>query len=213
MISLYDGELKDILPIEFTRQPQILALSYALKQEFVRLLAVKQKIYIYASIDTATDDVLDYLAVDLHVRYYNQNYDIEKKRNLIKSAFMVGMMDGTKYAVDSVLQTAFGEGESTEWFDYGGEPGHFRIDLNMDTYEIGDLMEAITTVKRMSAHLDRIALITKAEHNIYFGTILVCTGRVTISCMEPNFNTEDGGDLLDEDGAYLLDENGYYLSE
>ena len=76
MIKFDDGELKDILPSNFTRQPQVVAISYALKQEYDRYLLCLVRAYVYASIDTAEDDVLDYLATDFrfHLSVHPKGY-------------------------------------------------------------------------------------------------------------------------------------------
>jgi phage tail P2-like protein len=170
MIKFDDGELKNILPDQFTRQPQIRAISYALKQEYDRYRLCLAKAYVYASIDTCDHDVLDYLAADMHVRYYRTDFDIEKKRTLIKSAIDTMSRDGTKYATDIVIQTVFGDGQTVEWFDYGGEPGHFRIELDNDSgYDVSELLAIIQSVKRESAHLDEVSIKTHIEQQIYFG--------------------------------------------
>ena len=180
MIKFDDGELKDILPSNFTRQPQVVAVSYALKQEYDRYLLCLVRAYVYASIDTAEDDVLDYLATDLHVRYYRTDYSLEVKRKLIKSAIAVMSKDGTKYAVDTVIQTSFGDGESIEWFNYDGDPGHFRIRLdNGDGYDIEELLAILKVVKRESAHLDEITLQTSVDQDIFVGMITQTGIRVS----------------------------------
>lgn len=180
MIKLDDGELKDILPSNFTRQPQVVAISYALKQEYDRYLLCLARAYVYASIDTAEDDVLDYLATDLHVRYYRTSYSLDIKRKLIKSAIAVMSKDGTKYAVDTVIQTSFGAGESVEWFDYNGDPGHFRIRLGGGgDYDIEELLAILKVVKRESAHLDEITLQTSVDQDIFVGMITQTGIRVS----------------------------------
>lgn len=180
MIKFDDGELKDILPSNFTRQPQVVAISYALKQEYDRYLLCLARAYVYASIDTAEDDVLDYLATDLHVRYYRTSYSLEVKRKLIKSAIAVMSKDGTKYAVDTVIQTSFGAGESVEWFDYDGDPGHFRIKLDSgDGYDIEELLAILKVVKRESAHLDEITLQTAVDQDVFVGMITQTGIRVS----------------------------------
>lgn len=187
MINLADGELRDILPGEFIRQPQVVAISYALKQEYARFFLISQTALVYAAIDQAGDTVLDYLAVELHVRYYSRDFDIDKKRALIKTAIQVGAKDGTKYAVDTAIQTAVGNGKSLNWFEYGGDPGHYRIDINMEGYDLDDLFTAINTVKRLSAHLDGINLQTDMDQEIYFGSIMQGAFVMQTGCVEPDF--------------------------
>ena len=211
MIKLSEGELLDILPIEFKRHPEIVALSYALKRQYARLLEKMQAVYVYASIDTCSEAVLDHLAVEMRIRYYDTNFGIDRKRTLVKSAIFVSLKDGTKYAVDQVIQTALGSSDdkSQDWYEYGGEPGHFKVDLSMDTYDIDRLIDFITMVKRASAHLDGIGLVTRADQDLFDGIIIQTQESVSIG-MESFPELE--GLLTDENGNYLTDELGNQLA-
>lgn len=205
MIKFDDGELKNILPDQFTRQPQIRAISYALKQEYDRYRLCLAKAYVYASIDTCDHDVLDYLATDMHVRYYRTDYDIEKKRTLIKTAIDTMSRDGTKYATDVVIQTVFGDGQTVEWFDYGGEPGHFRIELDNDSgYDVEELLSIIQSVKRESAHLDEVSIQTHMEQQIYFGHFTSTDIGITGVSDEPETMDMAVLDTMALDGARIL---------
>lgn len=205
MIKFDDGELKDILPSNFTRQPQVVAISYALKQEYERYLLCLVRAYVYASIHTAEDDVLDYLATDLHVRYYRTDYSLEVKRTLIKSSIATMSRDGTKYAVDTVIQNAFGAGESVEWFNYSGDPGHFRIRLDNDNgYDIENLLAIIKVVKRESAHLDEIMFHTDIDQDIYFGLITQTGVSVTGESDTPTVLILGVYDTGEFDGCRML---------
>ena len=190
MIKLSDGELLDIMPDGFARQPQVVAISYALKQAYAAFLLASKKAYVYASIDTAPDDVLDYLAVDLHVRYYRQEFTLERKRALIKTAIQVQLRDGTKFAVDTVIREAMGSGESHDWYEYGGEPGYFRIDIDPeDSYDVDELLAILDTVKRESAHLESINLHTDIEQTVYFGTIMQTGINISGQSDVPDFDS------------------------
>lgn len=204
MIRFDDGELKDILPVQFTRQPQIMAISYALKREYDLYRLCLAKAYVYASIDTCDHDVLDYLATDMHVRYYRTNYTLEKKRTLIKSAIDIMSRDGTKYATDVVIKNVFGDGQTIEWFDYGGEPGHFRIELDGDNgYDVEEMLAIIQSTKRESAHLDEVLLKTHIDQNIFFGFFTKTRVNITGSCDIPEEFDHETESLLDQG---LLDE-------
>ena len=212
MINIRTGELADILPVEFTRQPQALAISYALKQAYQTYLDYQNTVYVYVFIDNAPEYVLDFLAVELHVRYYRQDLDLETKRNLVKSAMQVALKDGTLYAVNSVINTIFGDGEAIDWYDYGGDPNHFKIDLNVDdgNYDIDELIAVVDDVKRETARLDSVTMHQDHHHeNIYLGSVMVEGVSETIGC-------EDVPDvdiifLGDEDDNYIADENGSYI--
>lgn len=202
MIKLRDGELADIMPESFTRQPQVRALSYALKRAYQKLCTYQDGIYVFANIDRAREDVLDLLAVELRVRYYQDDFPIDKKRALIKSAIFVSLKDGTKYAVDSVLDTSLEGGRAAEWYEYGGDPGCFKLDVDIDNnnIDVDKVIGAIDTVKRKSAHLDSVNLQLDAEQGLFFGSILQASAVVTMWTEDP-FTTHM---ILDQG---LLDRN------
>lgn len=213
MIDIRTGEIADILPVEFTRQPEVLAISYALKQAYQTYLNTQKQIYVYAFIDGAPDYVLDLLAVELHVRYYQDSFDLETKRSLIKSAILVGLKDGTTYAVNTVIATIFGEGRVTEWYDYNGTPNHYRIDLEVDnSFEIETMLSMIESVKRKTARLDGVMMHGKLEHELFYGFLMTELQQITINCAEiPDIGefrflvNESSIDLVTEDGAYLFE--------
>ena len=212
MIKLSDGELLDIMPIEFKRQPEVAALSYALKCQYARMYERLRAVYVYASIDTCSEAVLDHLAMEMRIRYYDTSFAIERKRTLVKNAILVSLKDGTKYAVDQVIQTALGSSDdkSQDWYEYGGEPGHFKVDLSMDNYDTDRLLDFIGMVKRLSAHLDGIGLVTRADQDLFYGIIIQAQESVSIGT--ESFPATAEGLLTDENGDYLTDELGNRLA-
>ena len=212
MIKLRDGELADIMPNVFTREPSVRAISYALKQAYQTLLQYQDTVYVYAFIDGAPEYVLDLLAVELRVKYYSTDYDIDKKRRLIKTAMLINSKDGTKYAVDTVVGNLFGNGRVLEWFDYDGENGHFKIVLQVsDSYDVEPLINAIETVKRKSQHLDGIELHTDASGRIYIGHLIIEKFGEKVTCLVPAEDFDSIGAQVDELGDILTDERGRSL--
>ena len=211
MINLQDGELKDILPVEFTRQPQVVAISYALKQAYGSFREVQDTVYVYAYIDGAPEYILDILAVELNVRYYSNSLNVETKRSLIKTALLVAMKDGTVYAVNSVINTVFGDGSAVDWYDYGGVPNHYKSVLEVErNYDIGDLLETVNGIKRLTARLDGITMHSDGyQAPLFFGSILVERVEETIGCEPiPNIAFFIGDNDEDE---VIGDDNGRYL--
>ena len=77
---------------------------------------------------------------------------------------------GTAWAVEQVISTYFGEGEVIEWYNYGGDPGHFIIQTvsqNVLTDKYDSFIKILNLVKRKSTQLDAIELISDAQGNIY----------------------------------------------
>ena len=204
MIDIRTGELADILPVQFTKDPRVLALSYALKCTYQTFLEYQDQVFVYAFIDGAPEYVLDLLAVELRVRYYDNDFDIAQKRKLIRTAIQVAMKDGTLYAVDSVIRAVFGTGHATDWYDYNGEPNHFKIDLDVDGYyELDNLLAVVEAVKRKTARLDGVTMHSEHEQSIYHGMISIERVDIEIGC-----NELSGVDVL-----FLADENDNVLAD
>lgn len=159
MVKLYDSNIADILSEKFAYDPKVKALGYAINKSMQRLIDYCHAISVYASIDTASDQVLDLLAVELNTQYYDDTANINIKRNLIKNTLNWYMRTGTPAAVTEVVKTVFGNGEIEEWFDYGGEPFYFKIRTsNIETTdEMVQLAEILVkSVQNVRSHLEEV---------------------------------------------------------
>ena len=130
---------------------------------------------IFSRIDELPGDVLDELAYELNVGWYDAAAEIEVKRELIKNSDKVRMYMGTPYAVEQVVQDYFGDGAVEEWFQYGGEPYHFRV-VTSNASATSELAQrftnAIEAVKRKSTVLDQVIVEMAAELPVFYGNIL-----------------------------------------
>jgi phage tail P2-like protein len=75
---------------------------------------------IYTRIDELPEDLLDILAYDFKVDWYDYGYPISVKRDLIKNSVKVHMMMGTKFAVETGIRSLYPNSELEEWFDMAG---------------------------------------------------------------------------------------------
>lgn len=171
MINFYDGQIADILPKNLTKDPAVQALSLALREATRTLHKYTQLCYVYCSIDTAPDMVLNLLAQELRTQYYKDNLDIETKRSLVRNTLIWYMTAGTPAAVEELVAAVFGEGEVKEWFDYGGNPYWFKVKTNAILTE--DMMdyfsEMIRRVKNTRSHLEAIEIQRTVEQLTFAG--------------------------------------------
>lgn len=110
-------------------------------------------------VDDLPEEFLDALAWELDIDWYDKAADIEVKRALIKSADKVHAHHGTKSAVTQVVKDFYGDAEVKEWFEYGGEPGHFKVSVaGMDVHVTipEEFLNAVNRTKRQSAIMDDV---------------------------------------------------------
>ena len=84
---------------------------------------------IYCRIDELPEGVLDILAADLKVDWYDYGARLEEKRRTIRDSWYVHKRKGSVAAVERALSDVWPDSIVEEWFDYGGDPYHFRIVL------------------------------------------------------------------------------------
>ena len=175
MINFYDGEIKDILPGNLMKDPAAQAFSFALREGTRLLNRYTQLCYVYCSIDTAPNDVLDLLAKELRTQYYSDDLELDVKRGLVRNTLIWYMTAGTPAAVEELVSIVFGEGEVSEWFEYGGKPYWFKIKTNaILTEDINTFFSnMIRKVKNTRSHIEAIEIHRIIEQTIYAGVCCV----------------------------------------
>ena len=166
MINLYDALLTDLLRNGARYNPEVQSVAYAVLQEKRRIIDHADQTRTIALIDDLPEEILDILAVELRTPAYDEEFPIETKRALIKGTLPYYSRLGTPAAVNWVVATLFGNGKIQEWFDYQGEPHHFRVTVRNDgTFRslngLVEFIRLIDAVKRKSSWLDGIIVVTE----------------------------------------------------
>jgi len=120
------------------------------------------KIIILARVDYLTEEILDQLAYELHIEWYDSTASLAVKRALIKSSDRVHMYLGTPYAVSQVVNDYLNHGTLQEWFEYGGDPYHFRVLTTAadiaDPALVAQLTRAVNYSKNARSYFDGFAV-------------------------------------------------------
>lgn len=166
MIDIESGELADLW--KDNKEPEFLAISYALKMALSRLKAQIDTSQVYSGIQNLQEDAVDELAVEMCVRGYDQSMPLEVKRNAVAASMLYYTYAGTVKSIRALIQSLYGDAQVEEWFTYGGDPYHFRVGVDitdqlqtvpMLTNE--ELAELIKKVTRLSAHLDDVSFVIR----------------------------------------------------
>jgi phage tail P2-like protein len=181
MSTMQETTLLELIPENLRHDPDAIAACKALEPEYQELVTNIGKIAAIVDIDKAFSELLDYLAIERNVEFYDQSLPIEVKRSLVKNARIYKMYKGTPYAVEQLLHDVFkGKVEIDEWFNYGDDPFYFRLITHAfipDTELLSSVYRAINAVKNIRSKLREVFLIYQ-EANIptYIG---IATHRMT----------------------------------
>lgn len=184
MNKIQDTDFMIQFPPALKKDKSMLALGEIIAEELHITAHETRKNIIYANIEELSETWLDVLAYDLHVDWYDYDYLIEIKRAIIKDSIKIHQKLGTKYAVETALRNVYKGASISEWFEYGGRPYYFKI--NIDTVGSSltenayvDILNKVQFYKNLRSHCDGLYIKlngssaqVKAEAGCSIGSIL-----------------------------------------
>lgn len=184
MIKLSESKITDILPSAVAEAKQIKALAYAVTQQIQAICVYADGASTYATVASVPEKVLDYLAIELRTPTYDETYSVKIKRELVQETLIFYTKMGTPSAVNQIIESVFGSGYITEWWEYDGDPYHFKATTTNPSItgdDVASFRAALESVKRLSAWLDEVVLELSTEATMmYVGTWLHTGDFITI---------------------------------
>ncbi len=179
-MKLSNIEFIRLLPQFMREDTAVQGLAAGLDMIIPGLSAAIDKLSTWDHVDELSDVELDELAWELNIPWYNSSSSISIKRDVIKNSDMVYRHLGTKWAVENVIKSYFGDGYITEWFDYGGDPGHFIVNSSnpsINNERLAEFLNLLEKVKRASATLDSINITNTGSVDYNWGVAVHDYGR------------------------------------
>lgn len=125
------------LPEVLKNDKAYFAIASVMANIFADIADKTNLIKIYTRIDELPEDLLDILAYDFRVDWWDPNYSLDEKRQIMKDSFHVHRRVGTKAAVVRAISVIYKDTDIEEWFEYDGDPYHFRLLIDA-TYDGAD---------------------------------------------------------------------------
>ncbi|WP_432700696.1 phage tail protein I [Kluyvera cryocrescens] len=129
--------------------------------------------------------LLSYLAWALSVDRWDKNWSEATKRQVIKSAWLIHRQKGTVAALRRVVEPFGFLIKISEWWETGGEPGTFRLDIGVlesgiteETYL--ELERLINDAKPCSRHMVGLAINLQVSGNVYAHAASYCGDVMTV---------------------------------
>lgn len=169
--SIYDVSWLDVIPPSISGDAQVQAISAAVTPQLQEVSNAIKECIILARLDELSEEVIDLLAWQYHVDFYEPGLTLTQKRTLVKTSIDAHRHKGTPYAVKLVVSAILEDAVVQEWFEYGGDPYYFRvvkiggqmIDADMYTR----LKKAIDTVKNTRSWLEGVSLYREMSGTMY----------------------------------------------
>lgn len=181
MKTLSMARLTEILPDSLLRDERIKALAEGVDTELEKLTVAAKQVLHLPRIDELSGTILDLLAWQFHVDHYEPLWlDDATKRNLIRQSIKTHRLKGTRYAVDAVNAAFNRKVEIAEWYEYGGEPFHFRLSVApfKSNSDLQTWLRQINEVKNVRSWVD-VRFERQIEMTLYVGIARWLHGRIT----------------------------------
>jgi len=180
------------LPVSLSGDPKMLALAEAVADLLSRRGEEIDRVSIYPHIDRLDEELLDILARDFKVDWWDNDYSLEEKRRTLASSWQVHKALGTKAAVEQAISAIYPGTKVAEWFDYGGKPYHFKLAIHIADDDINSqkqrrVLDRLAYYKNLRSHLDEIRYLVRASPTpAYAGAALASASQLVSVGLEPD---------------------------
>ena len=172
-------------------------VAQVIDEKLHELDALNELIFLYPRIDELSSELVDALAIHFHVDFYDTSLSLGKRRALVKNSIRWHMKKGTKAAVEEMVQTVFEGGRVTEWFEYNGEPYHFKIDLleapGISQENIDTVVRLVKAVKNTRSWLDSVGFFRRITGPVYMGGAPMIHKSYSVGPAQIHDTTNAGG--------------------
>lgn len=138
---------------------------------------------LYPRIGELDGPLLDVLAQDFKVDWWDSGYSLEEKRRTLQSSWQVHKTLGTKAAVERAASAVYPHTTVQEWFEYGGKPYFFKLDVGLpdgvwDPEAKRRLMWGLHHYKNLRSHMEAVEfhlppVVLENRQGFYFSLLTV----------------------------------------
>ena len=198
MKTLQNVSLHDIAPSSIKNDINVNAIIEALDPELKLITSDIQQEFILSQIDSLPEEIINYLAWQFHVDFYDLAKDLSAKRSQVKDSIQWHMKKGTAWAIIKALDMIGVDAEFINWYEDNSTPYTFKIKavIRHDYYNYGDkekiiehILRAIYESKAARSLLSNLdaKLIESTQLKIYAGIAQGESGNalINISLPEP----------------------------
>lgn len=175
MIKLEDVKLNELLPYSIKKDETIQNITEVLDNTFNLINQNINKALLWDKIDSLPEEILDLLAYQLKVDYYDIFMPTaEQKRILIRDSISQHKIKGTPAAVEKLVSFYFESAKVLENWEYeNGEPYHFKIiDILAampNTRTLMNFINVVYTAKNTRSWCDEARFQRNYNKVIYYG--------------------------------------------
>jgi len=177
-MDLSNVSILNLMPPNLSADPNIKMIAVAFDETLQNTIQKIPGINIIPNLvlnKIVEEMLLDLLAWQFHVDFYDPGLPFEIKRGLVLKSLDWHTRKGTPSTVEEIVTDIFSEAKIEEWFEYGGFPYRFRItvgDYLPDEATTKKIVKAINTTKNTRSCLDLVTSMISLKDEIFISESL-----------------------------------------
>ncbi|BAQ11436.1 phage tail protein [Bacillus sp. OxB-1] len=132
MTKVQENALLNLLPYSLIQDPVLVAIAEAAEIQLKEAYREAEALSNLVDTENVPEHLLDLLAYEKHVDFYDVSLPVEKKRAVVQASISLHRKKGTPLAVEKALSSIGIKNKVVEWFEYNGNPYHFIIVFGFD---------------------------------------------------------------------------------
>ncbi|MGN0444256.1 MAG: phage tail protein I [Acutalibacteraceae bacterium] len=216
MSKIGTGELIKMFPHALSGDDRIVTLAAVVAEAMMKLYGDNNRLLIFSMIDNLDGNILDVLAKDFKVEWWDYNATVEEKRAVFKTHFDIHRRLGTPGAIKDAISSIYDSAEIVEWFKYSGLPFHYKINIELgngfiDYNKFDQVLRSISIYTNLRSVLDKVNFNAERRTQLFVGLALQY-------CIQTSFVVSGVDEaaltwFVDENENMLCDESGIVLFE
>ncbi len=217
MIDLKQNTLLREIPNNLLVDKKVIHLANSLQNSLDKMLDWAEKINFEMNLDKLDDALLDHLLWEKHITW-SEGLGLadtrEKKIKLIRDAIELHRIKGTPAAIELVFSILDIDSKLTEWFQYGGDPYHFKVQINIHDKGLNEatynmLTALIYEYKNVRSYLEAIEIYFVSKSQSYVGACTIFGEEISVYPWQIT-NIDAKGTYRIGSGQQLLDTTTIY---
>ena len=174
------------LPAVLREDEKMRALAQAVAEALSDERTRTRGINMYARIMTLPNGLLDILAHDFKVDWWDTDMTLLQKRRVLAASWAVHRTLGTAGAVKTALSSVFAGAEVREWYEYGGEAYGFKVDIDISdepdvtSEKVKRAIRNIDLYKNLRSHLGEVHITQRTKGSLAAGAMAESDVRIDI---------------------------------
>lgn len=184
MNELSKLNLKELLPSSIANDETIRNICDAIAEKLQMIDEKSELVLLLPRLDQLPETLVDELAWQYHVDFYDYAADVVTKRALVRKAIAWHRRKGTPAAVEEVCAAVFKSATVCENWEYGGQPYHFQVRMISegipDKSVLDNLYRAIKESKNVRSWLDALSFDRQIAGSLFVGGVYSSMRKVEI---------------------------------